>query len=1607
MKKSLFATAVMLCCASRAVASLSITSPQQLPVGEVNVPYSFTFQGSGGTLPYSWSYWGPPPSGYTLNAATGVFSGTPPNGAMVSFAVLLTDAGGSTVWEQFFIASIAGPPVLQSNTIPWATLGAHYSVSIPLAGGVPPYQASVSGLPNGISYSFSVATITISGTPTTAGSYSPSVMLRDSLGGTSTTPLPFTVQPTPTFSTPSNLPPAAVGIWYQQNIAISGGNGPQITVQSGSLPPGVTVNSSGLVAGTPTTPGTYQFTLLATDFWGATVSQAFTLVVSGALTVSGPSQFSGSVGQQFSAMLQAVNGTPPFNWSVVAGTSPPGVTLSSSGQFSGAPTASGNFSFTVRVTDSTGATASQAMAIDVAKSALQVGATLPDGTTGQPYSQRLPVSGGFPPYQIVQMGLVVGYFGLEFDSSTLLFTGTPTRSGTFSGSVQVLDSMGNRVTQTVTIVIHSGLIISNNSPLPNAVLGQMYSQTLVVTNGVPFYSWSLTSGALPAGLTLSAISGLLSGIPTAAGTFTFQVQVLDSIPNSAQKTFSITVTGNSFTITTGSLPPAFGPGYSRAFAASGGQPPYSWAIASGSLPAGFALNPSTGILTGSGSPPAIASVTPIVVQVTDATGAIAQKSFTLYFAAPLTLTPQTQPFNPSQDVFQHVSGGFQPYSFLVIQGTLPPGLSLTTTGAFVGQASTPGTYPITVQVTDSLGYHATAQEILLIPAAGPLTLLGGTLPSAYVGQQYLANLHASSGQTPYTFSIVSGGLPAGLSLDAASGSITGTAMTITTSSFSAKVVDSTGATATASYTLQTLDSLGIDTGSPLAPGKVGSPYSLILSAGGGIPPYHFAVSSGALPPGLQLTPSTGAIEGTPATAASYSFTITLSDSAGGSASSSFTMAVTGGLVISPSALLPSGVVGTPYSVQFSAQGLAPYSWRLTGNTPPGIGFNPSTALLSGTPSQSGTFLFTLTATDSAGANAQVGYAITVTSAALTISSGNPLQAAVAAASYSQTLSASGGTAPYNWLVVSGILPPGLTLSGAGALSGEPTKAGAFNFTVRVTDATSATATQVFNLSVNSNCAFAVSPGAQAFPAAGANGTIRVTAATGCEWGASVGPAWVALQTPTSGNGNANIGYTISPNTGGARSGSISVAGKSFVVEQQSASIAALTLTGSMAQLVSGGGWETTFTLLNTGATLAEARVNMYGDSDGPLALPFTFPQVPSPAGPLVASTIDEPLNPKSLLMLDTQQPSTPSSQVGSAQLLSTGDVGGFAILKYTTTGQEAVVPLESGNAYSYVLAFDNTGGLATGVAIANIAPQTANIPVVIRDDQGTQLGADTIQLAAQGHTSFMLTGNYGMAAGKRGTIEFDTPTSGQISVLGLRSNGVAFTTIPALAQTTGGGGSMAQVASGGGWQTTFTLVNTGASSAQAELGFYGDDGNGLSLPLSFPQTGETLTASTLSKTLAAGATLVIVTNGPTAGAPLVGSAQLTASGNLSGFAIFRYNPTQQEAVVPLETRNAGTYVLAFDNTNGLQTGVAMANASGQSASVSIIIRDDNGKSLCTAVMSLAGQGHTSFVLADQYPYVAGARGTVEFDAPPGVQVSVLGLRVAPAGAITTIPVLAK
>ena len=345
------------------------------------------------------------------------------------------------------------------------------------------------------------------------------------------------------------------------------------------------------------------------------------------------------------------------------------------------------------------------------------------------------------------------------------------------------------------------------------------------------------------------------------------------------------------------------------------------------------------------------------------------------------------------------------------------------------------------------------------------------------------------------------------------------------------------------------------------------------------------------------------------------------------------------------------------------------------------------------------------------------------------------------------------------------------------------------------------------------------------------------------------------------------------------------------------------------------------------------------------------------------------------------------------------------------------MPLETRNASSYVLAFDNTNNVVLGVALENISAQNAVVGVVIRNEGGTVISPPgaSVSLEGSGHTAFVLSDpvlGFPVTANMRGTIEFDTPAGGRISALGLRFTppNTALTTIPALANVGIGGGSIAHLASGGdGWQTTFVLVNTGTSAAPFTLSFYADQtGLPQQLPLTFPQPGgaaDTMAVS-VTQTLPAGATRLIVSSG----APqlITGSAQLRTTGNVSGFVIFRHN--NQEAVVPLESRNAGAYIIAFDNTNGTATGIAVNAVSAGQVNIPITVRDSTGATIATDTITLNANGHTQFTLVtDKYSMTAGNQGTIEFDTPAGSQIGALGIRIpnVPAHTYTTLPALAK
>ena len=393
------------------------------------------------------------------------------------------------------------------------------------------------------------------------------------------------------------------------------------------------------------------------------------------------------------------------------------------------------------------------------------------------------------------------------------------------------------------------------------------------------------------------------------------------------------------------------------------------------------------------------------------------------------------------------------------------------------------------------------------------------------------------------------------------------------------------------------------------------------------------------------------------------------------------------------------------------------------------------------------------------------------------------------------------------------------------------------------------------------CAYAISPGGYLIAAAGGTVTVNVTAPAGCGWSVVHSASWITAAGGTAGSGGGAVTLKVEANAVLPRSATVLMAGLPFRIEQQAAVIPGLNLQGSMPHVAAQGNWSTTFTLVNPNPAPSVARFSMFDDGGNPLVLPLNLPGV---AGPLSGSSLDRTLDANASTVITTAEPGAQPGKTGSAQLSADGAMTGFAIFSFQPTQQEAVVPLDSRTSDSYMLPFDHSDGIALGVSIANLTTRTESVAVIIRDDGGARIETGSLPLTANAHHAFVLSEQFPVTAGKRGTVEVSLAAGARVHALGVRYTPPGtLTTIPVLANVTAGTGSIAHLAVASGWKTTFVLVNTTNSPAGAHLKCFNDTGGPLALPLFFPQpnAGSPATASTFDRILPSKSVLLIESTG--------------------------------------------------------------------------------------------------------------------------------------------------
>jgi heme exporter protein D len=559
----------------------------------------------------------------------------------------------------------------------------------------------------------------------------------------------------------------------------------------------------------------------------ATLVTASPALAAAAVTVTSPANQAAPSGVAYSKTITALGGTAPYTWSATG--LPAGLSINTStGVISGTPTGTGTSSVTVKATDTASAfgTAAFMITTGVIVSSLSSHGDV----TGVPITDlTVRASGGTASYTWSATGLPPG---LSINTSSGVITGTPSTDGTYAVRATAIDTAGVSGATSFTWNIGPAPQLSNPGSLA-ATIGVPVSLMMAATDTNAPFTWSATG--LPSGVSINATTGLISGTPSAAWISTVKVTVADSLEIPASVSFPMTVTTPVTITIPGAQKTGNGTPVSLTLAATGGSGTYTWAATN--LPAGLAIDSASGAITGS---PTTLGTTTVSITATDSDHRTANTSLSWLVGNPVTVTNpgnQSAPGGVAYSRTLTASGGSGPYVWSATG--LPAGLSIDpSSGVLSGTPTTSGPANVTVTATDTSGIPGTASfKIFTGVIVASVSSHTDTTGSPITG----VTVHASGGTVPYTWTVT--GLPPGLSLNTATGTITGTPTNDGAYTVQITATDTTGTTGTASFTWTIQAVLAVaDPGTQQA--TTGSPTNVTLTATGGTSPYTWTALPG-------------------------------------------------------------------------------------------------------------------------------------------------------------------------------------------------------------------------------------------------------------------------------------------------------------------------------------------------------------------------------------------------------------------------------------------------------------------------------------------------------------------------------------------------------------------------------------------------------------------------------------------------------------------------------------------------------------------------------------------------------------------------------------------
>jgi hypothetical protein len=594
--------------------------------------------------------------------------------------------------------------------------------------------------------------------------------------------------------------------------------------------------------------------------------------------------------------------------------------------------------------------------------------------------------------------------------------------------------------------------------IPNHNVGDVFTVTptassgldidVTVVSGPASVQTTGVSGATPTSLRVFTVTTTGPGIVTLQARQAGQTASPAFTANLLRQSFD--VLGLPSVTSATAAPGTVGAPFTFNITATGSPTSY----AASPLPAGLALDAATGAIMGT---PVAVGVTVVSVTATNATGTSNAATLTLTVSAagtaPVITSPIAEPGTVGTVFATYaITATGSPTSYAATG--LPPGLSLNAaTGAISGTPTAAGVSVVTLGATNGTG-TGTATLTLTIAAAGVVPVITSTTSGYYpgtVGSVFATYTIAATG-SPTSFSAV--GLPPGLTLNAATGAINGTPTAAGTYTVTAKATNSSG-TGTSVFAIAIAPPAAVpvitSTASGNNPANVGTEFPTYTVGATGSPTSYTATG---LPPGLTLNALTGAINGTPTTAGTYVVALSATNSAGtGTSSLTITVAAANALPVFTNPATAPGTVGTAINYTLGATGL-PTSYTATG-LPPGLTLNTLTGGITGTPTTAGTYVVTVTATNSTGTSTtSITFTVAGAGTAPVITGPATAPGGVGTAVY-YTIGATGSPTSYT---ATG-LPPGLTLNTlTGTITGTPTTAGTYVATVNATNSTGTSTT---------------------------------------------------------------------------------------------------------------------------------------------------------------------------------------------------------------------------------------------------------------------------------------------------------------------------------------------------------------------------------------------------------------------------------------------------------------------------------------------------------------------------------------------------------------------